>query len=149
MPDYLETTVDKFTFRVATDRYYSGEGMWVQAEGNRIRIGLSDFLQQRSGDVAFAEIKPVGTALAPGEEVALIETIKVNVSLASPVSGKVVEVNPAAERSPEVINQDPYGAGWLAIIEATDWQAERRQLLDAQAYFDLMKGQAEEETKKR
>jgi glycine cleavage system H protein len=148
MPDYLETTVDKFIFRVATDRYYSGEGMWVQAEGNRIRIGLSDFLQQRSGDVAFAEIKPVGTVLRPGEEVALIETIKVNLSLTSPVSGRVVEVNPVMERSPEVINQDPYGVGWLAILEATDWQAERRQLLDAQAYFDLMKGQAEEETKK-
>jgi glycine cleavage system H protein len=148
MPDYLETTVDKFIFRVATDRYYSGEGMWVQAEGNRIRIGLSDFLQQRSSDVAFAEIKPVGTVLRPGEEVALIETIKVNLSLTSPVSGRVVEVNPVMERSPEVINQDPYGVGWLAILEATDWQAERRQLLDAQAYFDLMKGQAEEETKK-
>jgi glycine cleavage system H protein len=148
MPDYLEITVDKFIFRVATDRYYSGEGMWVQAEGNRIRIGLSDFLQQRSGDVAFAEIKPVGTVLRPGEEVALIETIKVNLSLTSPVSGRVVEVNPVMERSPEVINQDPYGVGWLAILEATDWQAERRQLLDAQAYFDLMKGQAEEETKK-
>jgi glycine cleavage system H protein len=149
MPDYLEITVDKFTFRVATDRLYSSEGLWVMVEGNRIRIGLSDFLQQRSGDVAFAEIKPVGTALVPGEEVALIETIKVNISLSSPLSGRVVEVNPALVRSPEVINQDPYGAGWLAILEATDWQAERRQLLDAQAYFDLMRGQAEEETKKR
>jgi glycine cleavage system H protein len=148
MPEFLETTVDKFIFRVATDRYYNGEGIWALAEGNRVRIGISDFLQQRSGDVAFAEIKPVGTTLVIGEEVALIETIKVNVSLTSPVRGRVVEVNPAMERSPEVINQDPYGAGWLAIIEAADWQAERSQLLDAQAYFDLMKGQAEEETKK-
>jgi glycine cleavage system H protein len=148
MPEFLETTVDKFIFRVATDRYYNGEGIWALAEGNRVRIGISDFLQQRSGDVAFAEIKPVGTTLVIGEEVAVIETIKVNVSLTSPVRGRVVEVNPAMERSPEVINQDPYGAGWLAIIEAADWQAERSQLLDAQAYFDLMKGQAEEETKK-
>jgi glycine cleavage system H protein len=148
MPQFLETTVDKFTFRVATDRYYNGEGLWVLPEGNHVRIGLSDFLQQRSGDVAFAEIKPVGTTLAVGEEVALIETIKVNISLTSLVSGTVVEVNPDMELSPEVINQDPYGAGWLVIIEAADWQAERSQLLDAQAYFDLMKGQAEEETKK-
>jgi glycine cleavage system H protein len=148
MSELLEITVDKFIFRVATDRYYSSEGIWVQEEGNRIRIGLSDFLQQRSGDVAFAEVKPVGTTLIVGEEIGMIETIKVNISLTSPVSGRVVEVNPAMELSPEVINQDPYGAGWLAVIEAADKQAERSQLLDAQAYFDLMKGQAEEEAKK-
>ena len=61
MTEFLETTVDKFTFKVATDRYYSSEGFWAQDDGNRIRIGLTDFLQQRSGDVAFAEVKPVGT----------------------------------------------------------------------------------------
>ncbi len=148
MSQFLEITVDKFTFRVATDRYYSSEGIWVLAEGNRVRIGLSDFLQQRSGDVAFSEVRPVGTTLVVGEEAALIETIKVNISLISPVSGRVVEVNPVMELSPEVINQDPYGAGWLAVIETADWPAERSQLLDAQAYFDQMKGQAEEETKK-
>jgi glycine cleavage system H lipoate-binding protein len=56
MPEYLETVVDKFIFRVAGDRLYNSEGVWAQAEGSRVRIGLSDFLQQRSGDVAFAEI---------------------------------------------------------------------------------------------
>ena len=148
MPEYLETTVDKFIFRVATDRYYNDEGVWARAEGNRVRVGLSDFLQQRSGDVAFAEVKPEGTLLNAGDEVALVETIKVNVSLSSPVSGTVVEANPAMEVTPEVINQDPYGAGWLAVIEAPDWEADRARLLDAEAYFKLMKGQAEEEAKK-
>lgn len=149
MPDFLETTVDKFIFKVATDRYYNDEGIWAMpAEGNRVRIGLSDFLQQRSGDVAFAEVKPQGTVLSVGDEVALIETIKVNISLASPVAGIIVEVNPEMEMAPEAINQDPYGKGWLAVIEATDWEADRQRLLDAQAYFELMKGQAEEEAKK-
>jgi glycine cleavage system H lipoate-binding protein len=60
MPDFLETTVDKFIFRVATDRRYSAEGVWAKADGNHVQVGLSDFLQQRSGDVAFAEIKPQG-----------------------------------------------------------------------------------------
>ncbi len=64
MPEFLETTVDKFIFKVATDRYYSSEGLWALAEGNRIRIGLSDFLQQRSGDVAFAEVKPPDTTVS-------------------------------------------------------------------------------------
>lgn len=148
MPEYLETTVDKFIFKVATDRYYSDEGIWALAEGSRIRIGMTDFLQQRSGDIAFAEVKPEGTALGAGDEVAIIETIKVNVSLTSPVSGTVVEVNPAMELSPEAINQDPYGEGWLVVIEASDWSKDRDNLLDPQAYFELMRGQAEEEAKK-
>lgn len=148
MAEYLETTVDKFIFKVATDRFYNNEGVWANAEGNLIRVGLSDFLQQRSGDVAFAEVKPEGTEVSFGEEVAVIETIKVNISLSSPVAGKVVAVNPEMETAPEAINQDPYGEGWLVIIEATGWEADRGRLLDAQAYFARMKVEAEEEVKK-
>ncbi|MBE3038320.1 MAG: hypothetical protein IMZ62_05870, partial [Chloroflexi bacterium] len=106
MSDFLETTVDKFTFKVATDRFYTAEGVWAKEEKGHVRIGLSDFVQQRSGDVAFAEIKPAGTALAAGEEVAVIETIKVNITYTSPVNGKIVEVNPAMNEAPEAINQD-------------------------------------------
>ena len=148
MSDYLETTVDKFTFKVATDRFYTSQGVWVKAEDGCIRIGLSDFVQQRSGDVAFAEIKPAGTVLAAGEELAVIETIKVNINYASPVNGKIVEVNPAMHAAPESINQDPYGTGWMVVMEVKDWEAERATLLDPQTYFKVMKGQAEEETKK-
>jgi glycine cleavage system H protein len=144
MPDTLQTTVGKFIFRVAADRFYTPEGVWALAEGNRIRIGLSDFQQQRNGDVAFAEIKPVGTQLAFDEEVAVIETIKVNISLGSPAAGSIVEINPAMSDAPETINLDPYGAGWMAVIEAEDWEADRERLLDPQAYFAHMKIQAEE-----
>jgi len=149
MAEFLEVTVDKFTFKVATDRCYTREGVWALAEGNRVRIGLSDFLQQRSGDIAFAEVKPVGTTLATGEEVASIETIKVNVALSSPVSGNVIEVNPEMDTAPEAINQDPYGAGWLVVMAASDWAADRLQLLDAAAYFEVVKREAEEEMKKQ
>ena len=107
MPDYLETTVDKFIFRVATDRLYSPEGAWALADGDRIRVGMTDFLQQLNGDIAFAEVKPEGTAVAAGDEVATIETIKANVEVLSPVGGTVVEVNPAMEMSPEAINRGP------------------------------------------
>ena len=147
MTEFLETTFDKFIFKVATDRYYSSEGLWAQADVNRIRIGLSDFLQQRSGDVAFAEAKPPQTRVAVGEEVASIETIKVTIGLTSPVTGRLVEANPALSTAPEVINQDPYGEGWLAVIEAENWETDRAALLDPQSYFQLMKRQAEEETK--
>jgi len=143
----LETTVDKFTFKVVTDRLYNSEGVWAKAEGDRVRIGLSDFLQQRSGDVAFAEVKPVGTCLNFADELAVIETIKVNISLSSPASGMVIETNPVMETAPEAINQDPYGKGWLALVETTGWDADRAQLLDAYAYFELMKRQAEQESR--
>jgi glycine cleavage system H protein len=148
MPDFLETTVDKFTFKVATDRYYTDEGVWAKPEGRRVRIGVSDFLQQRSGDVAFVEVKPAGTAVGLGDEISTLETIKVNISLASPVTGVIAQSNSAMSRAPEAINQDPYGAGWLADLDVPDWEADRLRLSDAEAYFRLMKGQAEDEAKK-
>jgi len=145
MSECLELSVDKFTFRVALDRLYTAEGVWAKPEGERIRTGLSDFLQQRSGDVAFAELKPAGTRQEQGEEFAVIETIKVNISLGSPVSGIILETNPAMETSPEQINQDPYEDGWLAIIQPENWEADLQKLLEAQAYFNLVREQVEAE----
>ncbi|MCL4263476.1 MAG: glycine cleavage system protein H [Anaerolineae bacterium] len=148
MVEYLEFTLDKFTFKVATDRLYHPDGVWAKEVDGRVTIGLSDFLQQRSGDIAFAEVADVGTVLAMGDEVANIETIKVDISLPAPVSGTVVEVNPRLELEAEVINQDPYGAGWLAVIEAANWAADCADLLSPDAYFGQMQAEAEEEVKK-
>lgn len=148
MPELLQTTVDKFTFSVAPDRLYAAEGIWVQPRGtNRIRLGATDFFQQHNGDVAFVTLKPAGTAIRVGDEFAEIETMKVTIGVASPVAGNVVQVNAAVTGTPELINQDPYGEGWLAEIEATDWQADRTRLLDAQAYLAAMQAEAEEELK--
>ena len=152
MPEYLETTVDKFTFRVAKDRLYTAKGVWVfwmQPEApNRVRIGLTDYLQQRSGDVAFASVQPVGTKVLAGEKLADVETIKAMVELPSPVSGTVVEVNPALDTTPELINQDPYDKGWLAVIETASWDTERTTLLEPEEYFKVMEAEAKEEAKK-
>lgn len=147
MTAYLTTRVDKFTFNVATDRRYTNAGLWAQAEGDVIRIGVSDYLQQRSGDVAFAEVKPTGTALSAGDEVATLETIKVNTSLTSPVSGTVRAANTALETTPELINSDPYGDGWLALITVPDIEAAYANLLTAEQYFQQMKEQAEQDAK--
>ncbi len=148
MPEFLEVTVDKFTFKVATDRFYTREGVWVLPEADRVRVGLSDFLQQRSGDIAFVELKPVGTLLSKDDEVASIETIKVNIAVSSPVNGQVNEVNPAMDTAPEAINQDPYGAGWLAVITPSDWDTDRSRLLDAMTYLEVIKRESEQELKK-
>lgn len=145
MTDFLETIVDKFIFKVATDRLYSAEGLWLKSEGNRVRIGVSDYFQQHNGDVAFVEIKAVGKIVPAGAEVATIETMKVNIDLPSPVTGKIIEVNTLLVSTPEAINQDPYGNGWLAVVEVNDWNVEKTHLLEPQAFFEKMKADAERE----
>ena len=146
--EMLELTMDKFTFRVPKGLYFNETGVWVRLEGRLARLGLSDFYQQRSGDVAFAEIKPVGTVLKPGDEFASVETIKVNISLPSPVAGTIVEVNTELPDAPELINQDPYGKGWLVVVQLAEWASDRAKLLNADAYYALIKRQAEEEVKR-
>jgi glycine cleavage system H protein len=145
MQEYLETIIDKFVFRVATDRLYSSEGVWVQCEGNRVRVGVTDYLQQRGGDATFVHVKSVGTKLAEGDEYAELETIKANQSLFLPISGTVVEVNSNLNQTPEIINEDPYSKGWLAVVEAADWESERAKLLDPQGYLSAMRSQAQQE----
>jgi glycine cleavage system H protein len=145
MPENLELMIDKFIFRIATDRVYSRYGLWVKKEDLNVRLGISDYLQQRSGDIAFVEAKPVGTQVKVGDEIAVVETIKVNISIASPVSGKVVKINPLLETTPEAINQDPYDSGWFMLIETEDWQNDFKTLIDAQTYFENIKAEAEEE----
>jgi glycine cleavage system H protein len=148
MTSFLETTVDKFTFHVDPSCFFNSEGVWVRVEGGLARLGLSDFLQQRSGDIAFVEVKPAGTILAVGAEFASVETIKVDVALSAPVAGKVVRVNPALEIGPERINQDPFGEGWLCELELSDWAADQARLMDGAAYFEKVQRDAQEEVKR-
>jgi len=145
MPEFLEVAIDKFTLKVASDRLYTEEGVWAKMEAGGVRVGLSDFLQRRSGDIAFVEVKPVGAHVKAGEEIATIETVKVNVSLGSPMAGRIMEINPLMQSAPEKINVDPYGDGWLVIVEASDWPADQRYLLTPETYLNAVKRLAGEE----
>ncbi len=149
MPEYLEMTADKFTFRVATDRRYTPQGVWVleEAGAQRVRVGVADYIQQHNGDVAFVKVKPPGTKLKIGEQFAEIETIKAMVELGSPVNGMVTEVNPSLDTTPEVINQAPFENGWLALIETTGWETDCSKLLDASAYLKIMQMEVHAEMK--
>jgi glycine cleavage system H protein len=144
----LEVTVDKFTFQVPEGLLYSDAGVWIAVEGSRARLGLSDFTQQVNGDIAFANVGRIGDTLKAGDEFGTIETVKVNVGLPSPVAGKIVEANPLLQNAPEAINQDPYGKGWMVVLELSDWQTNKQDLLDAPHYLQLVKQQAEAELKK-
>jgi glycine cleavage system H protein len=145
MAESLTFTHDKFTFVVPTDRYYNAAGIWARADGGRVTLGVSDFFQQHNGDVAFAEVDETGTAVSANEPFANIETIKLDIELPSPLSGTIVAVNEALETTAELINHDPYGAGWLAEIEASDWAAAVETLLTPEQYFEHMKAEAQAE----
>lgn len=146
MTEFLQTTIDKFTFKVATDRLYDELGVWCLAdEDGGVRVGLSDYTQQRSGDMAFAEPKPVGTVLAAGDEIAGIETVKVSLAVESPLAGVIREVNAELESSPEVINEDPYGNGWIAVVDPADWEAARPGLLTPEAHLAAITQEATDE----
>lgn len=146
--EYLQTTVDKFIFRVKVGYFYNEAGVWADydATRNTARVGLSDFRQQASGDVAFVELPAVGAQVAAGGDLASIETIKVDLTVPAPFAGEIVAVNEALGDAPELINQSPYGDGWLVELRPERWPVEG--LLDAPAYLAVMQAQAEAEAAK-
>jgi len=151
MPEHLEATIDKFTFKVARDRFYTRDGVWLlpsmSPAGVTVRMGLTDYLQQHSGDAAFVNVKQTGAVLKAGDEFAEIETVKVNVGLPSPIAGSIIETNKALELNPELVNQDPYGEGWLVAIQPANWEGASAALLDAEAYFQFMRAEIDQELK--
>jgi glycine cleavage system H protein len=142
--DFLQVTVGKFIFRVKPGCLYTESGVWAALDGatGLVRAGLTDFRQQSSGDVVFVKLPAPGARLVAGGDLANIETIKVDMAVASPVAGEVIAVNEALDDAPELINQDPYGAGWLVALKPAIWPAPG--LVDAEAYLALMTAQAEE-----
>jgi glycine cleavage system H protein len=147
MVDEVKFTVDKFIFRFPRNLHYSLDGLWIMQEDSLLRIGLSDFIQQRNGDIAFATMTPAGTELNADDEMASIETVKVDFSIPSPLKGKIVEVNTALRDSPELINLEPYGRGWLVVLQPENPDWDRATLLTADAYSALARQQAEADLK--
>jgi glycine cleavage system H protein len=142
MGEFLETTVDKFTFRVRMGYEYTQAGVWVDyrpATGTA-RIGLTDYRQQSSGDMAFVGLPGVGTIVAADGAVAEIETVKVDLEVPTPFAGLVTAVNTALCDEPELINQQPYDAGWLVELRPAAWPVT--SLLSAEAYLAVMQAQA-------
>lgn len=136
--DYLETTYDKFTLKVDRSCFYHAEGAWARLEGDLVVVGVSDFFQTNSGDVAYINLPRVGAQLQQNDEAGNIETIKTAVALIVPVGGTLEQVNTELENQPELINQDAYGAGWILKIRPLDWTGESSLLLSPEAYFELM-----------
>ena len=112
---------------------YTSDHEWAKTEDGRIRVGITDFAQDALGDVVFVELPAAGSTVEKGGPLGEVESTKSVSQIYSPVSGTVVEVNQALSESPEQVNDEPYGSGWLVVIEPTD-PAEVEALLDASAY---------------
>ena len=117
---------------------YTREHEWVKIEGNRATIGITDFAQQELGDVVFVDLPDVGQKIQSGMTLASVESVKAVSDVYMPVIGEVVAVNDDLEHSPEYVNQDPYGKGWIAVIELGE-ALPLPELMSAEEYEPLTK----------
>jgi glycine cleavage system H protein len=116
-----------------TNFRYTKEHEWVNASGGTATVGITDYAQHELGDVVFVELPKVGAQIKAGQSLGTIESVKAVSEIYAPVSGEVIEVNPALANAPEKMNEDPHGAAWLIKVKLAN-SAELAALLDAAAY---------------
>ena len=118
---------------------YSSEHEWVRVDGATATIGITEYAQDALGDVVFVEMPDAGLAVAAGESFSEVESTKSVSDIYAPITGSISEVNADLESQPELLNSDPYGAGWICRIEISD-PSELDGLMDAEAYRALTEG---------
>jgi glycine cleavage system H protein len=124
---------------IPPDLRYSSDHEWIAVDGNRIRMGITDYAQDALGDVVFVQIPTLGAAVNAGDTMSEVESTKSVSDIYAPVSGTIVSVNQDLADQPEALNNDPYGAGWICEIELSD-PAQIEGLLDASGYRALVEG---------
>jgi len=122
---------------VPDDLRYTSDHEWVKLEGNRARIGITDYAQDALGDVVFVQLPELGASVAAGESISEVESTKSVSDVYAPLSGAIADINSELADSPQRLNEDPYGEGWISVIEVAD-VAGFDQLLDAAAYRKLI-----------
>lgn len=116
---------------------YTSEHEWIRLDGEEAYVGITDYAQEQLGDIVFVDVTSEGETLEKGEAFGTIEVVKTVSDLFIPVTGEVLEVNPALEEHPELVNQDPYGEGWIIRMKPTH-PAQADELLDAEAYKKII-----------
>lgn len=124
---------------VPANLLYSKEHEWLRVEGDVAFVGITDYAQGELGDIVFVEIDTVGDTVSASEVFGTIEAVKTVSDLYMPVSGEILEINDKLEDTPELVNSDPYGDGWLVKIKLTN-SSETADLMDAAAYKELVNG---------
>ncbi len=123
------------------DLRYHKEHTWVKASGKKATIGITDYAQEALGDIVYIDLPEVDTDIELNSEIGEIESTKATSSIISPISGRVIEVNEDLSESPETINEDPYGKGWIAVIEIDD-ASEIDDLMDSSEYAKYVEEEA-------
>jgi glycine cleavage system H protein len=123
------------TFDVPDDRRYTADHEWVAEHDAGVRLGITDFAQDELGDVVFVELPGEGAEIAPAADFAVVESIKAVSDVYAPVGGTVTATNDALLDTPELLNEDPYGEGWLVELDPDGSEGD---LLDPDAYADLL-----------
>lgn len=125
--------------QVPADFVYSSDHEWIRRNGSTVRIGITDYAQDALGDVVFVQVPSLGITVAKGQSFSEVESTKSVSDIYAPVSGKVSAVNDALAATPELVNSDPYGEGWICEIEMSN-EADLGDLLDAAGYTALTGG---------
>jgi len=121
------------------DLLYSEEHEWIKKEGDKLRIGITDFAQSELGDIVFVELPEEGDEIEAGESFGSVESVKTVSELYSPISGTVVEVNEDLDDTPEAVNESPYESAWMIVVEPSD-ESELDKLLTAEQYKAFIEG---------
>lgn len=124
---------------IPDDLRYSSDHEWVRVEGDRVRVGITDYAQDALGDVVYVEVPEAGASVDAAAKVSEVESTKSVSDIFAPVAGTVVEVNATLADNPERLNDDPYGDGWICVIEVAD-PTQLDTLLDGEAYRRLIEG---------
>jgi glycine cleavage system H protein len=124
---------------IPDDLRYSSDHEWARLEEGKVRVGITDYAQDALGDVVFVQVPEVGTRVEAGSQLSEVESTKSVSDIYAPVAGSVVEINDELADSPQRLNEDPYGDGWICLIQPDD-AGELDRLLDAEAYRKLVEG---------
>ena len=138
---FLEATVDKFVLRVKRGLRYSRDHVWVDVGEQGCSLGITDYAQRKDGDIVFLELLPTEGVVEAGDPVAIYETIKAALEVSAPFDCEVVEANQELNERPELMNENPYGEGWVARVEPVN-RGDLEALLSPEEYFELMKEEA-------
>jgi len=122
------------------DVRYTEDHEWARAEGDKAKAGISDYAQDQLGDIVYVELPQAGDSFDKGQEFGTVESVKAVAELYMPVGGTILAVNSALEKSPELVNKDPYGNGWMIEVQPSD-PAEFEALMKKDIYLETLKGQ--------